>query len=286
MRWLVTGGTGQLGSELARVLAAEGEQVYAPGHAELDLADAPRLVRRERPAVVINCAAWTAVDAAEAELERALAVNGHAVGELAAACAASGAAFLQLSTDYVFDGRGRLPYREDEQVSPVNAYGRSKAAGERAALGHGGLVVRTAWLYGAHGANFARTMIRLAGERERVRVVADQWGQPTWAAELAERLVLMARKGVPPGVYHATGSGMTTWYEYAREIFTLLEADPDRVVPVGSAEYPTPARRPAWSVLGHDGWRRVGLAPLRDWRVALRAAWPELSSTSHDRGDA
>ncbi|MBE1565006.1 dTDP-4-dehydrorhamnose reductase [Nonomuraea africana] len=272
MRWLVTGGGGMLAADVLDRVGRSGDPVLAPDRAELDLLDEPAvrdLVGAYRPEVVVNCAAWTAVDEAESREEEALAVNGRAVGVLAEACSWAGARLVHLSTDYVFDGRSRVPYREDDQPAPVNAYGRTKLAGELAAAGH--YVVRTAWLYGAHGPNFVRTMIRLAAERETVDVVNDQRGQPTWTVDLAGLLVRLATSDLPPGVYHGTSSGQTTWYGLAREIFTLLGADPARVRPVTSADFPRPAQRPANSVLATTRGE-----PIRHWRAALHAAWPVL----------
>ncbi|GIH91016.1 dTDP-4-dehydrorhamnose reductase [Planobispora siamensis] len=273
-RWLVTGARGMLGADLVTLLRGEGEQVAALGRDELDVRDpdaVSQAVRLHKPDAVVNCAGWTAVDDAEAREPEALAVNGHAVLALARGCDELGARLVQVSTDYVFDGAARRPYREDDPTGPLGAYGRSKLAGERAALEHGHLVVRTAWLYGAHGTNFVRTMIRLESERDTVTVVDDQTGQPTWTADLAAELVRLVRADAPGGVYHATNAGQTTWYGFAREIFTLLGADPDRVRPVGSSRFPRPARRPAYSVLA----RRAGPA-MRDWRRALQAAWPSV----------
>mgnify|MGYP001409541872 CR=1 FL=1 len=282
MTWLVTGAGGMLGTDLAARL---GGDAVALTRADLDVRDPEAVraaVRRHRPAVVVNCAAWTAVDAAETDEDAALAVNGTAVGTLAEACAEAGATLVQISTDYVFDGRGDRPYAEDAPTAPVNAYGRTKLAGERAATAAGGTVhiVRTAWLYGAHGPNFVRTMARLAAERDTVGVVDDQVGQPTWTGDLADRIIALAGSGAPPGVYHGTASGETTWYGLAREVFALLGHDPDRVRPVSTAEFPRPAPRPAYSVLGHDRWAEAGLKPMRHWRDALHAAWPSLLPAS------
>jgi dTDP-4-dehydrorhamnose reductase len=263
-----------LAADVLDRVALTGEPVLALGRSELDLSD-KRAVRdfvsAYRPRVVINCAGWTAVDDAETHEAEALAVNGHAVGWLAEICSRTGARLLQVSTDYVFDGSARLPYREDAPPAPVNAYGRTKLAGELAALEHGHYVVRTAWLYGAAGRNFVTTMIRLAAERETVEVVDDQRGQPTWTADLADYLVRLAQSDLRPDVYHGTSAGETTWYGLAREVFTLLGLDPGRVRPVTSASFPRPARRPANSVLAHT---RVGA--IRHWRQALHAAWPVL----------
>ncbi|MED7928130.1 dTDP-4-dehydrorhamnose reductase [Nonomuraea sp. LP-02] len=274
MRWLITGAGGMLAADVLDRLTRTGEPVLALGRAELDVCDrraVREFVAAYRPGAVINCAGWTAVDDAETHEAKALAVNGHAVRWLAEACEGAGARLLQVSTDYVFDGAAAGPYEEDDPTGPLNAYGRTKLAGERAALDHGQYVVRTAWLYGARGTNFVRTMIRLAAERPLVNVVDDQRGQPTWAADLAGNLVRLARADLPPGVYHATSSGETSWHGFAREIFALLGADPERVRPVPTADFPRPARRPANSVLAC----RRG-EPIRHWREALHAAWPVL----------
>ncbi|MEU6424849.1 dTDP-4-dehydrorhamnose reductase [Microbispora sp. NPDC046973] len=283
MRWLITGGGGMLAADLARRAGREAGigEVVAPKRADLDIRD-PAAVRAwvlgHRPDVVVNCAAWTAVDDAENHEDEALAVNGHAVRELAARAAEAGARFVQVSTDYVLAGTDPEPASEDAKTEPLNAYGRTKLAGERAALEHGGHVVRTAWLYGSAGPNFVRTMIRLAAERETVDVVDDQHGQPTWTADLADQVIRLVRAAAPPGVYHGTNAGRTTWYGLAREVFTLLGADPGRVRPVSSAAFPRPARRPSFSVLSHGRWAEVGLPAMRDWREALHDAWPELGA--------
>jgi dTDP-4-dehydrorhamnose reductase len=282
--WLVTGAAGMLGSDLVARLRAAGTEVVALTRADLDLRDHDAVraaVREHAPATVVNCAAWTAVDDAEHQEGAALALNGGAVRALAAACGSTGARLVQVSTDYVFDGTGTGPYAEDAPTAPVNAYGRSKLAGERAVLDSGaGYVVRTAWLYGAYGPSFVRTMMRLAAERETVTVVDDQHGQPTWTGDLADRIIALVSSGAPAGVYHGTNMGDTTWYGLAREIFTLLGLDPGRVLPTTSDAFPRPAPRPANSVLGHDRWSEAGLPPLRDWRAALHAAWPRLQVAS------
>ncbi len=283
MRWLITGAGGMLASDVLDRTALTGDPVLALGRDELDVRDR-RAVRdfvcAYRPRVVLNCAGWTAVDDAEANEADALAVNGTAVRWLAEACDLVGARLVQVSTDYVFDGAAALPYREDARTGPVNAYGRSKLAGEEAALEHGHYVVRTEWLYGACGVSFVRTMIRLAGERPSVDVVDDQRGQPTWSADLADYLVRLAQSDLPPGVYHGTSSGETTWCGFAKEIFALLGEDPGRVRPVPSSALSRAAVRPANSVLAHTRWQ-----PIRHWREALHAAWPVLA-TSRQRSVA
>jgi dTDP-4-dehydrorhamnose reductase len=281
-RWLVTGAGGLLGQELLALLRRQEDHVSGLGRLALDVthaAEVRSVFRRLRPDVVINCAAWTAVDDAESHEDTALAVNGMGPANLAVACAAAGTRLVHLSTDYVFSGTARQPYPEDAIADPRTAYGRTKLAGERAVLGHlpsTGYVVRTAWLYGAHRPNFVRTMIRLARDRPAVDVVDDQQGQPTWTVDVATQIVALVWSGAAPGYYHATSSGQTSWCGLAREVFRLLGADPARVRAVASGTVGRPAPRPAYSVLGHDRWADAGIAPIRDWRQSLRQAFPAL----------
>lgn len=273
-RYLLTGATGMLGTELVGALA--GRDVTAASRSELDITDAAAVdAALAGHDVVINCAAWTAVDAAEDHEDEARAVNALGPQLLAEAAARHGAVLVTISTDYVFDGEGTAPYAEDAPRDPVSAYGRTKAEGERLAIAahpEGTIVVRTAWLYGAHGPNFAKTMIRLAGARETLDVVDDQVGQPTWAADLAAQIVALLDAGVRSGIYHGTNSGQTSWWGFARAIFAEAGLDPERVHPVPSSAYPQKAKRPAYSVLGHDAWAAVGLQPMRNWADALSQA--------------
>jgi dTDP-4-dehydrorhamnose reductase len=281
-RWLVAGASGMLGTDLVAALASRGEAVTGLDRAGLDVTDAASVtdaITRHRPDVVVNCAAWTAVDDAEASEEQALAVNAGGAASVAAGCAAAGARMVQVSTDYVFAGEAGRPYAEDDVPAPRTAYGRTKLAGERAVLDRlpeSGYVVRTAWLYGAHGGNFVRTMIKLQDQRPAVDVVDDQHGQPTWTADVAGQIIALIHAGAPPGIYHATSSGQTTWFGLAQEIFGLLGADPARVRPVPSSTLSRPAPRPAYSVLGHGAWARLGVPPIGEWRAALHRAFPEL----------
>ncbi|MFD0318838.1 dTDP-4-dehydrorhamnose reductase [Streptomyces flavalbus] len=285
MRWLVTGAGGMLGRDTVAALTRRGADVTGLARTALDVTDPDAIERaftEHRPDIVVNCAAYTAVDAAETDEARALAVNGDGPRLLARACAASGARLLHVSTDYVFDGDARTsPYPEDHPPAPRTAYGRTKLAGERAVLGElpeHAAVVRTAWLYGVHGPSFVRTMMALEASRDTVDVVDDQRGQPTWSADVAERLADLGPLTGPAahGVFHATGAGEATWYELAREVFRGLGADPDRVRPTTSAAYPRPAPRPAYSVLAHGRWAAVGLPEPRDWRAALHEALPQI----------
>ena len=280
--WLVTGASGMLGREFVAAPQLGDERVTGLSRRELDIADERAVhstVRAFCPEVVVNCAAWTAVDDAEAHEEAALRVNGHGPGFLAAACAKSGARLLHISTDYVFGGDARQPYSEDATPAPRTAYGRTKLAGERAVLAllpDSGYVVRTAWLYGRYGSNFVRTMIEREREQPCVEVVDDQHGQPTWTADVARHVVALTRSGAPAGIYHVTSSGETTWFGLAQEIFRLVGADPGRVHPVNTGKFPRPAVRPGYSVLDHCALRRAGVPPIRDWRFSLRTALPVI----------
>ncbi len=273
MKYLIAGGSGMLGRDLRRAL--DGREVSAPGRDRLDLSDIDSVARAVAGAdVVINAAAYTQVDAAESDEATALAVNGSGAGLLARAAADAGARFVQISTDYVFDGAATSPYPESSQRDPLGAYGRTKAEGERLVLEEhpSPHIVRTAWLYGAGGPNFPATMLRLAASHPTVSVVDDQLGQPTWTADLANRVVEMVDTEAPAGIYHATNSGQTSWFGFARAVYEQMGLDPDRVLPTDGSSFVRPAPRPAYSVLGHDGWARAGLPPLRDWREALDAA--------------
>ncbi|WP_263164901.1 dTDP-4-dehydrorhamnose reductase [Streptomyces sp. SCSIO ZS0520] len=284
--WMVTGAGGMLGSELCALLRARRQPVLAFSHGDLDLADgyAVRMaMERARPRVVVNCAAYTDVDGAESSEAAALRVNGDAVRRLAQACAATGARLLHLSTDYVFDGQAQAPWPEEARPAPRTAYGRSKLAGEQAVLAelpHSGTVVRTAWLYGAHGRNFVATMKEKAAAGEAVRVVDDQHGQPTWARDVSQRLYELGELQVSraAGIFHATSAGRTTWYEFAREIYRLAGADPALVRPLSSEDLDRVAPRPANSVLGHGRWAAAGLAPLRPWPEALAEAFSGIGT--------
>ncbi|MDX2545971.1 dTDP-4-dehydrorhamnose reductase [Streptomyces sp. WI04-05B] len=285
MKWLVTGAAGMLGRDTVEELLRRGENVVGLARAALDITD-PDDVRRvftdHEPDLVVNCAAYTAVDDAETDEETALRINGVGPRLLAQACAEHGARLIHVSTDYVFDGEARdTPYPEDHTPAPRTAYGRTKLAGEQAVLAtlpDAGVVLRTAWLYGAHGGNFVRTMIDLEARRDTLDVVDDQRGQPTWSADVAVRIADLGPRIGPEahGVLHATNSGETTWFELAREVFRLIDADPERVRPTTSAAFTRPAPRPEYSALGHRRWQQTGLGALRDWRTALHEALPHI----------
>ena len=276
-RWLVTGARGQLGTDLLGVLADAGiTRVTAVDLPELDITDAAAADKAVAGHdLVVNVAAWTAVDAAETQEAAAFTVNATGPANLARACARHGARMLHVSTDYVFPGDAVAPYGEDDLPAPKSAYGRTKAAGEwavRAELPGRFWIVRTAWLYGAAGKNFVKTMARLQRERDTVTVVDDQRGQPTWSLDLARAMVSLVTADAPSGIYHGTSSGEATWFELARLVFELAGADPQRVQPISSDQFPSPTPRPAYSVLGHDAWAAAGLSPIRSWEEALREA--------------
>jgi dTDP-4-dehydrorhamnose reductase len=295
----VTGAAGQLGADLCRLLDDRMTEPDSPvrawaglTRAELDITDPARVraVLRDqaRPAkvqgglVVVNTAAWTDVDGAEADEAGAYAVNATGPGHLAAACAEVDATLVHVSTDYVFDGKAAKPYEIDDETGPAGAYGRTKLAGEqavRALLPASSYIVRTAWVYGETGRNFVKTMARLARERGAVSVVDDQTGSPTWSADLAAALIDLAAAAsarsarVPPGVYHYTNAGETTWYGFARQIMIELGLDPAIVSPTTTDAFPRPAARPAYSVLSARSWLDARLPAPRPWEDALQAAF-------------
>lgn len=266
---MVTGAQGMLGTDAVTRLRADGHDVTEHTRQSLDLSDVDAVVAAVRGHdVVWNCAAWTAVDDAETEEDAALAVNGVAPGILAAAAAEAGARLVQISTDYVFAGDATEPYAEEAPTDPRSAYGRTKQVGERAVragLPDAHLIVRTAWLYGAHGGCFPKTIARVAAERGGVAVVDDQVGQPTWTRDVADLVVRLVDAEAPAGTYHATSSGQTSWFDFARRVVAAAGLDPEIVTPTDSAAFPRPAPRPAYSVLGHAALERVGVTPIGDW---------------------
>ena len=272
MRVLVTGAGGQLGRDVVLACAAAGDDVVACTRAELDVTDRDAVlgaVLSVRPHAVIHTAAWTAVDDCEADLERAYASNALAVRWVAEACQRAGAHLVHLSTDYVFSGGKRGPYVEWDEPDPLSAYGRSKLAGEREA-GPEATIVRTSWVCGEHGANMVKTILRLAGERDRLTFVDDQRGHPTFTADLApmlRRLALDRR----PGMHHVTNQGEVSWFEFARAVLEAAGQDPERVEPIATAELrpPRPAPRPANSVLDNAVLRLSGLPLLPDFHDPL-----------------
>ncbi|MGZ8219919.1 dTDP-4-dehydrorhamnose reductase [Methylomagnum sp.] len=298
MNILLIGGEGQVAYELRRTLACLG-QVITRGRTTqpaLDLADLDGVraaIRAIQPGLIVNAAAYTAVDKAEQETELAFRINGEAVGVLAEEGLAVGAGLIHYSTDYVFPGDGLAPYREDDQKGPLSVYGRSKLAGEEAirAVGVPHLILRTAWVYGARGQNFLLTMLRLIREREALRIVDDQRGAPTWSRLIAEATALLLARtmfegrlepGELGGTYHLTNGGETTWFGFAekiRELGIARELLPEtcaRLEPIPTSGYPTPAKRPAYSVLCNDKLAGAFGLALPDWEAALRLCMDEV----------
>jgi dTDP-4-dehydrorhamnose reductase len=272
---MITGAGGQLAYHLAAQLRAAEAEFVELGIDELDITvpDAVNdAVSRHKPDVLVNAAAYTAVDKAETDEATANAVNETGPALLAAAQAAHGGRLVHISTDYVFAGTATEPYEPDDAVGPRTAYGRTKLAGElavRAALPADSHVIRTAWVYGGPTPNFVDTMLRLEKERETLTVVADQLGSPTYVDDLAGGIIELVAHGVPAGTLHYTNAGTASWCDLARETFRLVGADPERVRPITTAEYPVPAPRPAWSVLSPRAWIAAGLTAPRPWAEAL-----------------
>ena len=295
MKLLVTGANGQVGCELRQSLAPLGE-VIALDRAACDLArpaEVARILRAATPDVIVNAAAYTAVDRAEQEEQLATLINGTAVGEIAQAARQLGALLIHYSTDYVFDGRKDAPYAEDDVPSPISAYGRSKLAGERAIAQCGGryLIVRTSWIYAARGHNFLKTVLRLARERDELRIVDDQIGAPTWARDLAAATAVMskqarqeiARDDFESGLFHVTGSGATSWFVFAKAVVKQAEqygllARKSKIVPIASSEYPVAATRPKNSRLSGARARHRFQIALPEWEQSLAVCMRELSA--------
>ena len=272
---LLTGAGGQLGRELAAALPASAD-VVACDRSTLDLGDPAAIVdavRTVRPRVIVNAAAYTSVDRAETERQAAFAINARAPGVLAEEARRAGALLIHYSTDYVFDGQQATPYDESAPVHPINAYGESKLAGEQAiaASGASAITLRTSWIYGRHGHNFLVTMQSLAARRRELRIVADQTGVPNWSRSIARATLRMIGEGGErlaehAGLYHLSAAGSTTWYGFARSI---LHGRGVEVIPITSADYPTPARRPAYGVLDATRFARTFGFALPDWQTLL-----------------
>lgn len=289
MRILLTGRTGQVGYELERALAPLGE-VFSFDHRQLDLTDPVAIVSRVRdvkPDVIVNAAAYTAVDKAESDRERAFLANAAGPGFLAAEAKAAGALLVHYSTDYVFDGTKQTPYVETDAAHPLSVYGEGKLAGDKAVQAAGGrsLILRTSWVYGPRGQNFLLTMLRLAREREELRIVSDQRGAPTSAIALAAATAdILRRHGADAsGLFHLTAAGETTWFGFAEAIMERARpmlARVPRLTPITTAEYPTPAKRPAYSVLDTGKASRSLGVELADWRAQLDRVWEHCRSSA------
>lgn len=312
MRWLITGGKGMLAADLTTVLRERGHDVQALSRQELDITDPAQVADRVQAAdVVANCAAWTNVDEAESREADAFAVNAAGAQLLAAQCQKIGAQLVHFSTDYVFGkeaenwplsnqtipkkgtlgspqvseqenqptGNHPHPIPADACLSPLGAYGRTKAAGEwavRAHLPERHLILRTAWLYGAHGKCFPKTIAKLLAERESAEIVNDQIGQPTWARDVAELAVTLVEAKAPSGTYHATSSSQANWFEFAQAIADFLGQPKTAVHPTDSASFPSPAHRPSWSVLDHSQLAQIGVSPIGHWLERWQQAAPTV----------
>ena len=277
MKWAVLGHAGMLGQDF--MAALDDQDVVGFDRAEFDITDKESVVSAINGFdLVINCAAWTAVDDAEEQESAALAINGDGPRNVAEACKMFGSKLVHISTDYVFSGDSETPYSEEAKADPKSAYGRTKLAGEiavRNLLPHDHYIVRTAWLYGEHGPNFIKTMINLEKTKEIISVVDDQLGQPTWTKDLVQQIISMLDQNVPSGNYHGTSSGQTSWFGLTQRIYEEIGADPSRVIPTTTEAFPRPAPRPAYSVLGHEKWSKVGMKPIRNWEDALKAAFAD-----------
>lgn len=282
MRWVVLGNRGMFGSELESLLRDLGSTVNGYNRSNLDLASAVSDLARalDGADVVVNAVAYTAVDLAESNQEQATLINGEYAGKLASASAAIGARFIQISTDYVFDGNKSTPYLTTDLPNPVTAYGKSKLIGEQLVADSGAdyAILRTAWLYGQNGKCFPKTIARILGERGQASVVSDQHGQPTWTLDLAEQVIQVAAMEQMPRLVHSVSSGSATWADFASEVALSIGMDPAEVIcRVTSAEFPTLATRPAWSVLENAA---PGVTPIADWRDRWREASEKVLNRS------
>ena len=279
LRILVTGAGGQLGGEVVAAAALRGHDVFATTRSECDVLDpasVSRAIDSHRPAVVINCAAWTDVEGAENNSDGAFALNAVAPRILAAACGSRDILLMHMSTDYVFNGSGTAPLDEWARPAPLSVYGASKLAGEEEVRGvaRRHQVIRTSWLYGRDGPNFVLTILRRADEGKELRVVADQTGTPTWTGHLAPALLRVAERGIP-GTYHLSNAGETTWHGFAGAIMQAAGRS-GHVAPISAADYASQVARPAYSVLDNRAWRILGEPPLPDWRDGLSAYVDDL----------
>lgn len=285
-KWLVIGETGQLGSELIKILKPQGKAIHFDRNkVELEVLDAAKTyIELLSPAVILNASAWTDVDAAEFHENEAFKVNSIIPQNLAKIAKNLGIPFIHISTDYVFSGNNSNPWKVNSQLQPINAYGRTKANGEIRVIeeySEKSYIFRTAWLYSANRRNFAKTMVKMAFKnKEPIYVVNDQFGQPTNARDLANQIIKSVEAGISPGIYHATNSGEASWNEFAREIFKLVGENPERVLPLKSSEIRRPAIRPTYSVLSHDCWENSGVAPMRNWKESLMDVIVEIKIAS------
>lgn len=275
MKWIIVGADGMLGSDLKTLL--NNHEVISFSKSECDITNIDVVNEKIANAdVVVNCAAYTSVDAAEKNVIQANLVNAEGPKNIALACKTTRTLLVQISTDYVFAGNASRPYEVDDFTDPKSEYGKSKLKGELAVknvLPNHHYILRTAWLYGKNGPNFVKTMLKLATTNKTIEVVNDQLGQPTWTVDLAKKIIELVEKQVPTGTYHVTSSGQTTWFNFAQKIFDLANLDPNRIKPISSENFVRPAPRPAYSVLSHKELYDVGVLPIQDWEDALKEAF-------------
>jgi dTDP-4-dehydrorhamnose reductase len=282
MKWGITGGSGQLARSLGDILLEANIPHIAWSHSEVDVTNRSGIkkILEYEPTVLVNCAAWTNVDAAEDSFEKALIVNQDGALNVAIAAKELDVPLIHISTDYVFSGSNSKPWRIEEVTKPTSKYGLSKLLGERKVQEvwlEKSYIFRTAWLYGPYGKNFAKTILTKAlTTNETIFVVNDQTGQPTSTHDLAFNIVESVLKSIPFGTYHSTNSGKATWWEFACELFELSGQDVNRVKPVTSQEFLSKAKRPTYSVLDHSQWSKVGMEEMRDWRIALHESVPKI----------
>ncbi|WP_099332623.1 dTDP-4-dehydrorhamnose reductase [Actinomyces minihominis] len=281
MAWLVAGGYGMLAQDVCAELTARGVGFDAPDRDRLDITSPEEIeafFEEMKPEVVVNCAAYTAVDPAEENEGLAFTLNAVAPQYLARAAAKRGIPLVQISTDYVFSGTSPIPYAEDDAAHPLGAYGRTKAAGEWAVRADhpSSYIVRTAWLYGAGGPCFPKTLARVLKQNGTANVVDDQHGQPTWTKDVARIIVDLVTKQAPFGIYHATSEGEATWYDFTRAIAAEVGVSEDEVHPVSTKDFPRPAPRPEWSLLAHGAYEGTGVEPIGPWQERWKLAAPSV----------
>jgi dTDP-4-dehydrorhamnose reductase len=282
MKWAITGGSGQLSRSLVDLLDKEGVPYIAWSHQDLDVADESSIsvIKENSPDLLINCAAWTNVDAAEEFPDKATRVNQVGPRNMARAAKELKIPLIHISTDYVFSGKSRQPWSTDSKTEPMSSYGLSKLLGEKEitkSLDVNFYILRTAWLYGPYGKNFSKTILKKAiTSKEPINVVDDQIGQPTSTRSLAQQIFKVAKSRVPSGIYHATNTGQASWWDFACEIFALAGEDVERVRPLTSEDFPSKVKRPKYSVLDQSAWSKVGIETMPEWRRALKEVFPEI----------
>jgi dTDP-4-dehydrorhamnose reductase len=282
MKWAITGGSGQLSRSLVDLLDKEGVPYIAWSHKDLDVADDSSIsvIKEISPDLLINCAAWTNVDAAEEFPDKATRVNQVGPRNMARAAKELKIPLIHISTDYVFSGQSRQPWSTDSKTEPMSTYGLSKLLGEKEIsknLDGNFYILRTAWLYGPYGRNFSKTILKKAlTSKDSINVVNDQIGQPTTTKSLAEQIFKVAQQNIPSGTYHATNTGQASWWDFAREIFELAGEDVERVRSSTSEDFPSNVKRPKYSVLDQSAWSKVGMETMPEWRRALKEVFPEI----------